>query len=427
MVSGTTACYPDPTKTVNSFWRESLAARFTLSELFPFKTEPWPLQTEAELRRLLQFLENPRRNTPVYLLSQRDEYVRNDFVIDANDLAKRVQCAAHVVAMPWGLGFQWTALVGKPWSAFQGAVRTFRPGLNRDENSVTDHPRILAERIFDFHFGGKQGPDAFVDMLERDAFRYSAAKRVDPDGCLFLEDARARQAELARRAARETDDWRSLYEDEIKALNGRLEKSHEELNELQALAEQAEDERNLYIGKNRELGRRADTLQEQLERKTGKSADENVPIPKDYSDMEEWVGQHLSGRLELHPRTRRSLKNAAYGNVQLVYESLLLLAREYRHMRQSYPNARDAFEKRCGELGLRFSGSITKSRAGEEGDAYFVNYPLHSTEKQLLELHLRKGTGHDERNCLAIYFFWHDETQQVVVGWLPGHLRNRMT
>ena len=405
----------------------ALAARFTLSELIPFKGEPWPLQTEAELKLLLQFLEHPLRNTPVYLLTERDEWVRNDFVVDANDLAKRVQYAAHVVTMPWGLGFQWTDLVGKPWSAFSGAVRTFRPGLNRDEDSVTDHPRILAERISDFYFGSKQGPDAFVDMLERESFRYSAGKRVNADGCLFLEGARARQAKLARLAARDTDDWQSLYEHQIEALNDQLEKMHEEVNEWQALAEQAEDERNLYIEKNRELGRRADTLQEALERKTGKSADGNVPIPQDYSDIEEWVGQHLSGRLELHPRTKRSLKNAAYGNVQLVCQSLLLLAREYRNMKQGYPNAKDTFDKRRGELGLRCSHSITKERAGQQGDGYFVNYPPHSTEKRFLEFHLRKGSDHDERNCLAIYFFWHGDTQQVVVGWLPGHLKNRMT
>ena len=56
-----------------------------------------------------------------------------------------------------------------------------------------------------------------------------------------------------------------------------------------------------------------------------------------------------------------------------------------------------------------------------------MNYPPHSTEKRFLEFHLRKGSDHDERNCLAIYFFWHGDTQQVVVGWLPGHLKNRMT
>ncbi len=404
----------------------ALAERFTLQDLLPFTGEPWLAQSESDLDWLLKFLENPRRNIPVYLLTQRDRYDANDYVINANDLAERVRYEAHVVTMPWNLGFQWTDLVGKPWSAFNGAVRTFRPGLDRDENAVADHPRILAERIAGFYFAGRQGPDAFVDMLERESFRYATAKRVDTHGCLFLEEARPRQAEVARTEARGTEDWRGLFESEIQALNGQVEKMREELHEWQTLAEQFEQERNRYFEENRKLSALADTFRQALEG-TGKSTDLHVPIPTDYADIEEWTGQHLSGRLELHPRTRRSLKNAAYGDAQLVYRALLLLAREYRDMRLGRPNGKDAFEKRLGELSLRYSGSITKSRAGEEGDAYYVNYPLHRPEKRFLEFHLRKGSGHDERSSLAVYFFWDDETKQVVVGWLPGHLKNRMT
>jgi hypothetical protein len=29
--------------------------------------------------------------------------------------------------------------------------------------------------------------------------------------------------------------------------------------------------------------------------------------------------------------------------------------------------------------------------------------------------------------ALRIYFSWDDDAQQVVVGWLPSHLRNRMS
>ena len=42
-------------------------------------------------------------------------------------------------------------------------------------------------------------------------------------------------------------------------------------------------------------------------------------------------------------------------------------------------------------------------------------------------MHIRKGRDHDARHCLAIYFFWDEETRQVVVGWLPSHLDNRLT
>jgi len=77
--------------------------------------------------------------------------------------------------------------------------------------------------------------------------------------------------------------------------------------------------------------------------------------------------------------------------------------------------------------GLECGGSISETNAGEEGDSYYVKYPLGTMKTKLLNLHLRKGTTKDDRYCLAIYFFWDDEKRRVVVGWLPSHLDNRLT
>ncbi len=75
---------------------------------------------------------------------------------------------------------------------------------------------------------------------------------------------------------------------------------------------------------------------------------------------------------------------------------------------------------------VRFQLSA-RHRAGEEGATYFVRWPVAGGGEEFLECHLRKGSGTDARHCLAIYFFWDQAGEQVVVGWLPGHLENRMT
>ena len=424
-VSGEDVIVPEPYSRPGIV--KALVERFTLRELLPFSGKPWTIEAEKDLTWLLQFLEDERRTLPVYVLSQLDQWVRDDFVIDADDLAKRVQGTAHVIKMPYDWGYQWTELVGRSWSSFNGAVRTFQPGFNREEDAVTDHPRILEDRIRRLQFGEKLGPAALVDMLEQQAFLHSAGKSAELAGCLFLEDARTRQAELARLAATETDDWRSLYDDEIKALNAKIGKLQDEVGEWQALAEQADQERNYFSERNADLRGQADGLRAALEAKTGESTDRAIPILEDYADLEEWVNKYLAGRLELHPRARRSLSGAVYSDVRLVYQSLLLLAREYRNMKLGYPGAKEVFEKDTGALGLRYGGSIAKHLAGEQGDTYFVNYPPSSIQKQFVDLHLRKGNDYDERNCLAIYFFWHDDTQQVIVCWLPGHLKNRQS
>lgn len=63
----------------------------------------------------------------------------------------------------------------------------------------------------------------------------------------------------------------------------------------------------------------------------------------------------------------------------------------------------------------------------QEGDSYFVQYPPGATQWKFLELHLKKGTSKDVRFCLRIYFFWDEEIQLVVVGWLPNHLDTKAT
>jgi hypothetical protein len=43
-------------------------------------------------------------------------------------------------------------------------------------------------------------------------------------------------------------------------------------------------------------------------------------------------------------------------------------------------------------------------------------------------MHLKPGRNtRDPTRCLRIYFFWDDEEEQAVVGWLPGHLESRLT
>lgn len=136
--------------------------------------------------------------------------------------------------------------------------------------------------------------------------------------------------------------------------------------------------------------------------------------------------EYLAGRLVPHPRAIRSLKDADYENHELVAESLLLLANGYR----DYCMGREPkqnFDTGCQELHLTCTGSIAEHKAGEHGDTYYVRFPVGSLKKRFLESHLRKGTSREARHCLAIYFFWDSDTQQVVVGWLPSHLKNDLT
>lgn len=134
--------------------------------------------------------------------------------------------------------------------------------------------------------------------------------------------------------------------------------------------------------------------------------------------------EHLAGRLILHPRAERAVAKAEYSDVKAVYRTLLILANEYRDSRMGV-GTDEAFRKALADNGMDFSGSIDKCRAGQEGEADYVKYPVGTAKRAFLRYHILKGTAHEDRFCMRIYFFWDDETGQVVVGWLPSHLSNR--
>ena len=73
---------------------------------------------------------------------------------------------------------------------------------------------------------------------------------------------------------------------------------------------------------------------------------------------------------------------------------------------------------------MEISKSISETRAGEQGDEYFVRY---RGRREFLGWHLKKGTSRDASRDLRIYFFWDEEDEEVVIGYLPGHLDNRIT
>jgi len=409
-----------------------LAKSFVLSTVRQIRDKPWYLNTPTDLRAFYQFITNPQRVMPVYLLTEADDrrlpVSVQQYVLDQHELARRTLGLAHVAVLPSHSSFGWTDLVGKVWSAFQGATRTYRPSLDFETDSpFTDHPLAMPENMILMRYKGLEGEEAFVSFLADRARQESATRQVDWGRCLFYIDARRRKAEITRGEADEEADWKVLYEDQIAILEEKIREIEEERDEMMELGAQAEADRDRYIAANQSLRGQVVSLRKCLTEKTGEDPDASLQIPEDYDDLPDWVSKNLAARLILLPRAIHAVRGARYENSELVYRSLLLLANEYRNMKLGYDGAKEAFDRQVLVLKVKCSLSISRERAGEEGDTYFAQYPIHTTSRRFLEYHVRKGITKDDRYCMAIYFFWDDETQQVVVGWLPSHLDNRLT
>jgi hypothetical protein len=413
----------------------SLAQRVGLRQQVPLEEAAWPLKTSEDLDKLESLLCDPCRHMPVFLISEIDRkkwsftphpprHMINDY-----KFSKMALGYAHVVTLPYRLGFEWTERVGIDWAAFDGSVRAYMPGLDFDEDDPKQHPIMFKDQIRKFSFQGKEGPEAVCNFLSDRLSAHGARRPVRWESVVFVPEARIRVADFrARHIAKLTDlsDVHARYSAQIEAVRFKLAEAEQESEQWSNEAAQAAKDREHFERENRVLRNQIDALRASLRAKTGQPVDAAVHIPGDYAGLPAWVEEHLSGRLVLHSRTSHGMKNAKYEDAGLVYRCLLLLANEYRDMRLGQIT-REELSQALQDLKVDLSGSIDKTRAGEEGDKYFVRYPVGSLGKEFLDSHLRKGTTKDDRYCLAIYFFWDEETRQVVVGWLPSHLPNRMT
>jgi hypothetical protein len=408
-----------------------LARRCGLHEAGRIDGKPWQPATSEDLEELHALLTDPGRALPVLFLTTpsttRLGMATREFLLDAELLADRTLGVAYVVTMPMALGFQWTDKVTKPWSAYLGSVRTYLPGLDFEHDSPFDHPMALAENVLATHYKGLTAEAGFLERLVDLAYDRAASRRVNWEGLPSLDDIRIRRAEQARLSAVDDSALVEGLRREVAALSRKIEGLKDELTTAVELAGEVENEKLALLDEVTRLRIQLDELRREFRRRTNTDPDDLGRLPHTFPEFEEWARSRLAGRLVLHPRALRGLRDATYEDPPLAARALLLLANEFRRMRLGERGANEAFEAGCQALGLRFSRSITLGRAGEEGETYFVRVGPGGRERRFLEFHLRKGTARDPRHCLAIYFFWDEGREQVVVGWMPEHLDTRVT
>lgn len=144
--------------------------------------------------------------------------------------------------------------------------------------------------------------------------------------------------------------------------------------------------------------------------------------PETEVDLAQWCLEHEEDIVVL-PRARNGAKKSRYMDPGLIVKSLEILAGPYRALRRGELSQTE-FNERLQESGLKFSGSVAPSIAGEQGDAYFVSW---AGRRRLLEYHLLKGGGRDERYCFRVYFLWDADSERAIVGSMPQHLSNSLS
>ncbi len=402
---------------------------------------PIVVDSEATMGAFIRLLVDPGRVIPFAVISAPpEEDDPGELELQARMLARSLTGLAVTWVLPAAMTYRLSDTVGKPLSVFLGAWRFYRPGFDEDARK-TDHPLILKNRMMDenavagvvrmfvrmaaaetirvapagdepFAFeaiareaaGVPRGPARLVTFLRNSlggaaygdggagapAFVSEPSPATEIADADPLPDPQALQRQLS--AARETTKRRTL-----------------QYERTRQRAEQAERERD-------EAVRRAEQLAG-LVRTMGGDPDTSVPFPTTWDEFGTWCDECLAGRVALTGSARRELSDAEFRDVGLAARCLHWLGGEYRDGRLKGGNPQ--LHGRIGEI----ADSVFNVPCG--GDAFDCSW---SGENHSVDWHIKVGGNtRDPRRCLRIYYFWDEDTRQVVVASLPGHRRSAIS
>lgn len=420
---------PEYERTIPGFVRGIIAHGLATLDGRVLVDAPWIVDSDGEVQEFVDFLCNKNRRSDVIVFTLPEGSSNpSETIISALDIHRRTLGAAHVAVLTSDASFALSSIVGKEFSVFRQAARTYLSGFDPHLDEPSRHPLSLPKRIQEWPDGGLV---KFADFLVSRSLARSVAK-VDREYRLpSFETARRIAArehiDLAREKGSSDSDLLAIAEDEIRRLNKSIESERDEFNDLLETAENEREEARQDAlqarGRADSLSHRLNSLDARL--KTLEQTTAQIEIPDDLEEFESWTKRNMAGDVEIHNRAFQGIKKSIYSDPPFIYQVLLLLRDCYVPMRRNGdPTLKDLYYAECARLGLEDSQTFSGQRWGEEGDTYIVNY---GGKKRLLDRHLKKGTSKDERYCFRLYYFWDEDNEQVVVGWLPSHLGTRQT
>lgn len=388
--------------------------------------QAWNVIGDTEIDDFVALLLNPQRTRPVIAVSLGDRDGRDGAgAIDADRLARQTLGAAHVVTLSGEASYALTDRIGREFSVFHQAVRTYRLGVDPDSGSPTDHPIALPRTIETWTDGGAE---TFARFLVERVLR-GTVLGIDIYGQLpSFADVHAQAAKRRRTKAKEEGasdaELLTLAMEENKRLEGKLE---EEQQTYEGLLETAEKERLQIEAELDETRASSRGLQARIVHLEGAlcatGRQDETPILDTFEGLDAWCAEHLSGSVHVLPRALRAAVKSSFKNPPLAYQALLILRDYFVPMkREGGLGKKQAYEQALAELGLEDTPSIVAARAGEFSDEYSVTY---NGRARTLERHLKGSSSREERFGFRLYFFWDDDSRQVVVGSFPAHLSTR--
>ena len=387
----------------------------------------WRIEEPSEVKAFSGLLINPRRKRPVIVVSRGTrEDPEAPALIDADRLASRAVGAAHVVLLGPRATERLTEEIGWDFRVHNRAIRTFNSRFSPDYDEPFVHP-VASSRTIETWEG--VGPEQFERFLVKELLRKSTAREFAndlPPYSKIHEFALERKREQARASGATESELLKLALDEIDSLKKKLIDDATTYDGLVEAAEHERDQANEALeqieSESSGLRARVSHLLRALE---AKGTAEEIPIPESFDSLDDWCRTYLPGNIVVLPRALRAAKKADFQEPAIAYKALLLLRNEFVELRCSGgSDAIRAWHDGLASLGLEDRPTFSSTRAGEEGEEYKI---LWGRRKRLLDRHLKGNSCREDRYCFRLYYFWDEESHQVVVGSFPSHLSTRVS
>ena len=410
----------------------TIALKNGIVDCWRYENKAKYISSDDDLSSLLKLLQSEERLCPVIVIAEcENEYKAGSpfikgYLLDPDKLANRLYLTAHVVALPSEFQEKFEDIVGEKYRVNNGAVRTYFPGFNNmDSDNYKRHPFTVPPVILSSCYTDDNGKDHIMG----DAYLYILADRI----LQYNGNARVKWVDLGHKfyyaANREYLKSKISEAKDTAALNEVVKNYENELKNAEDIAYSAMEDSekiNSQLDEAKDIIRRQkaeiENLKHRLESSQGHEA-VSIPIPDTYDELPDWVETNFPGRLQLLPRAIRSLKNAEFEDVHLVYKALELLGTDYNKMRTG-EISREKFDEKCQALGITECPCIADNRAGELKDIYFI--PDYHGHKVKIDRHIKNGGGsRNPKRCMRIYFFWDEDMQQAVICYLPQHQQIR--
>lgn len=389
------------------------------------------IKTVEDVENLFLIVNDIDRVFPVIIISE-DQRQDQDIIvlqsqevgyhIDGAKLAYSLKYLAHVYYLPKEFQDKWTEMMSVKWGVVNGAVRTYNAGFdigNEETMSRYDHPVAFPNNILAMDYVSEEGEA----LIAGHAFRHILTHRIKRDNMYRRIDWDELDVKYYDQILKEAD---IASEKDLDTLKLEIKKQQERIKFLQAYCKDIEQDKidqESEINKKRSENfinqQRIYELTEQL-----KEFKDLIPIeyPKTYREIPDWVSQQFAGRLELHKRALKCLKdNPVYPDIELLCKAIEFLGKYYYEMKTGRLDKKECDEIR-DSLCIENSPTGSVASAGRQKDAYYVDY---DGRRRRLEMHVKGGksmNSSEDSERFRIYYFWDDDDQRVVVGYLPGHL-----